>query len=134
MLYLLYQGNHPELTYRGGQVPILHLEADLQQTVAWAEAQGLRWAFTLSNAGAYYFEDRCDLNQLHEINWGAVQSTEWKRDKDGKQAEFLIEQQFPWHLVSRIGVFTLPIHAQVCTALENSAHKPAVELKREWYY
>ena len=25
MLYLIYQGNHPELTYRGGQGPIIHL-------------------------------------------------------------------------------------------------------------
>jgi hypothetical protein len=33
MLYLIYQGNHPELGYRGGQGPILHLEADLHATV-----------------------------------------------------------------------------------------------------
>ena len=36
MLYLLYQGNHPELTYRGGQRPIIHLEADFNATVEWA--------------------------------------------------------------------------------------------------
>ena len=28
------------------------------RTVAWAEKNNLRWAFTLSNAGTYYFEDR----------------------------------------------------------------------------
>ncbi len=61
MLYLIYQANHLELSYRGGQGPIVHLEADLRQSVAWAEENGMRWAFTLSNAGAYYFEDRCDL-------------------------------------------------------------------------
>ena len=31
MLYLIYRANHPELAYRGGQKPIVHLEADLQQ-------------------------------------------------------------------------------------------------------
>ena len=29
MLYILHQGNHPELTYKGGQQPIVHLQADL---------------------------------------------------------------------------------------------------------
>lgn len=33
MLYLIYQGNHPEMTYRGGQEPILHFEADLNAVV-----------------------------------------------------------------------------------------------------
>ena len=64
MLYLIYQGNHPELTYRGGQGPIIHLETDLQATVTWASGAGQRWAFTLSNAGSYFFEDRSDLGIL----------------------------------------------------------------------
>ena len=63
MLYVIHQANHPSLAYRGGQSPIIHLEADLRQTVAWANHNRLRWAFSLSNAGAAYFEDRCDLDQ-----------------------------------------------------------------------
>ncbi len=39
----------PELTYRGGQGPIVHLEADLHQVVAWTEACVRRWVFSLSN-------------------------------------------------------------------------------------
>ena len=58
MLYLIYRGNHPELTYRGGQGPIIHLEADLSAVVAWANENGRRWAFTLSNAGAVYTQFR----------------------------------------------------------------------------
>ncbi len=34
MLYVICQANHPELTYRGGQGPIVHLEADLRRAVA----------------------------------------------------------------------------------------------------
>lgn len=39
MLYLIHQGNHPELAYRGGQGPIIHFEADLGAVVDWADRQ-----------------------------------------------------------------------------------------------
>ena len=34
MLYLIWQANHENLTYRGGQGPIVHLEANLGASVA----------------------------------------------------------------------------------------------------
>lgn len=46
MLYVIHMKNHPELSYRGGQEPIVHLEMDLKRTVKWAKNSGLRWAFT----------------------------------------------------------------------------------------
>lgn len=61
MLYLIHQANHSELVYRGGQEPIVHLQVDLLASVQWASEQRQRWAFTLSNAGSYYFEDRCEM-------------------------------------------------------------------------
>ncbi len=135
MLYLIYQANHPELEYRGGQVSIVHLEADLRASVAWAEQKQKRWTFTLSNAGAYYFEDRCDLEQLNEINWKAVQTNNWQSCKEGKQAEFLMEHSFPWHLIERIGVHSWAIYQQVANALSAAGgHRPLVEIKRGWYY
>ncbi|HRA20245.1 MAG TPA: GDP-mannose 4,6-dehydratase, partial [Anaerolineae bacterium] len=51
-------------------------------------------AFTLSNAGARYFEDRSDLGRLGEIDWDAVRARDWRQCKDGKQAEFLLEQGY----------------------------------------
>ena len=134
MLYLIYQGNHPELGYRGGQEPILHLEADLHATVAWAQNQGRRWAFTLSNAGSCYFEDRSDLARLDEIDWGAVQARDWRQRKDGKQAEFLVENAFPWHLIERIGVCSAGIYRQTVNALAPNGHRPKVEVRSDWYY
>jgi hypothetical protein len=140
MLYLIHQANHPELSYRGGQAPIVHLEADLQRTIAWAEQQPKRWAFTLSNAGARYFEDRADLGLLDEINWDAVQTNRWsgtgidRSVKEGKQAEFLLETTFPWHLVERIGVHSRQIYQQVMNALPQNGHHPTVEVKAAWYY
>lgn len=134
MLYLIYQGNHPEMAYRGGQGPVVHFEADLSAVVAWASAQAVRWAFTLSNAGSYFFEDRNDLARLNEINWPAVQARDWRAHKEGKQAEFLLEQRFPWHLIERIGVHSAAVHRQVVNALPAHGHRPPVEVRRDWYY
>jgi len=140
MLYLIWQGNHPELTYRGGQGPIVHLEADLRATVAWAQAQGLRWALTLSNAGSRFFEDRADLGRLHEVDWDAVQARKWSGQgvsasvKEGKQAEFLVEDRFPWHLVERIGTCSRVVAQQASNAIAGAAHRPRVEILPDWYY
>lgn len=133
MLYLIHRRN-PELTYQGGQEPIIHLEADLQEAVNWANAQNLRWAFTLSNAGARYFEDRTNLAHLDEVNWTAVQARDWQGCKDGKQAEFLLERGFPFQLVERIGVSSNRVHALVANTLAGHGHRPPVEIKPDWYY
>jgi len=134
MLYLIHQGNHPELEYRGGQEPILHFEADLRASVAWAETEERRWAFTLSNAGSYFFEDRSDLGGLGEIDWNAVQARDWRQCKEGKQAEFLLEYCFPWHLIERIGVASPLIYRQVINTLPPNGHRPDVKILRDWYY
>ena len=135
MLYLIHRANEPELAYRGGQEPIVHLEADLRAVVRWAQQQDQRWAFTLSNAGARYFEDRCDLANLSEINWDAVAATAWTGPrKEGKQAEFLLEHAFPWPLVERIGVKSPSTYRLAVNALPSPGHRPPVELRPEWYY
>ncbi|RCN56437.1 DUF4433 domain-containing protein [Acidiferrobacter thiooxydans] len=134
MLYLIYQGNHQELTYRGGQGPILHFEADLHAAVAWANAQPARWAFTNSNAGSRYFEDYDDLAHLGKIDWNAVQALKWVQCKEGKQAEFLLEHRLPWHLVERIGVHSATVYGQVVNALPTHGHRPTVEVRADWYY
>ena len=136
MLYLLHRGNDPDLTYRGGQDPIVHLELDLHRTEKWATAQGQRWAFTLSNAGAYYFEDRGDLAELDQIDWNAVKATDWRNPdvKHSKQEEFLVEGEVDWNLVERIGVRSNSIGQRALAALENATHRPTVEIKQDWYY
>lgn len=140
MLYLIYRGNDPQLTYRGGQEPIIHLECDLHASVAWAKENSRRWAFTLSNAGSVYFEDRHDLALLHEIDWNAIGTNRWSGAgistsiKEGKQAEFLLENSFPWSLVERVGVFGQATYRQAANALEASSHRPCLEVKKDWYY
>jgi hypothetical protein len=134
MLYLIHRRN-AELAYQGGQASIIHLQADLGAVVAWANAQPARWAFTLSNAGSYFFEDRNDLARLGEINWAAVQANNWSGClKEGKQAEFLLEQHFPWHLIECIGVQSDTVYRQVVNALPAHGHRPPVEVRPDWYY
>lgn len=134
MLYMIHQANHPDMTYHGGQEPIIHLEADLHAVISWACENGQRWAFTLSNAGSRFFEDRCDTAELDQINWDAVQATDWRQCKDSKQAEFLLERSFPWQLVERIGVLSTVTHYQVVHALPVGGHRPSVEIRADWYY
>ena len=112
----------------------MHLEADLHEAANWAERHERRWAFTLSNAGSRYFQDRCDLAQLGEIDWDAVQARNWQGRTDGKQAEFLVEHSFPWTLVRRVGVRSVSIHEQATAAMREADYRPDVELRREWYY
>ena len=135
MLYILYMGNHPDLNYRGGQGPILHLQADLETAIQWANEKDIRWAFSDRNAGeriANFYNDPDDLN---EINWSAVEATDF-RDmlvKEGKQAEFLIYESFPWELVEKIGVCNHRIRDQVIEKLGNGA-SPEVSIEKDWYY
>jgi ssDNA thymidine ADP-ribosyltransferase, DarT len=136
MLYVIYRANHPELAYRGGQGPIVHLEADLNEVVAWADASGRKWAFSLSNAGAYYTQFRARVDQLDEVNWPAVAASDFRAAevKEGKQAEFLVHHEFPWRLVRRIGVSARCVAQQVADATSGLDHRPVVEIRRDWYF
>lgn len=78
MLYVIHCANHPELSYRGGQEPIVHLEADLHTVVQWANANGVRWAFSLSNAGAYYTEFCETVEKLDQLDWNAITSRDFR--------------------------------------------------------
>jgi hypothetical protein len=135
MLYLIHRQN-AELAYKGGQGLIVHLVADLQAAVAWAVANSRRWAFTLSNAGSYYFEDRADLGQLNEINWNAVAATQWSGSptKEQKQAEFLTEHCFPWELIEEIGVSNQATGNAATLAIAGAHHRPPIYIRPAWYY
>ena len=134
MLYLFYQNNHPDITYRGGQDPIVHLEADLYAVTAWADQNQKRWAFTSSNAGSSYFDDYRNIAELDKINWNIIEANYWRGHQEEKQAEFLLEDEFPWTLVERIGVKSNAIQQQVNMALRDAAHTPPATVIPSWYY
>jgi len=136
MLFVIHCANNPELAYRGGQQPIVHLEADLHKVVTWASAQGRRWAFSLSNAAATYAQFRARVTELGEINWVAVAARDFRPADiaEGKQAEFLVHDTFPWHLVDRIGVYNRAVAQQAQNAMHGATHRPVTEIQPRWYY
>jgi hypothetical protein len=136
MLYVIHCANHPELSYRGGQGSIVHLEADFHQAVAWANKRGMRWALSLSNSGARYTEFRSDVDRLHELDWDAIAARDFRDPdvKERKQAEFLLYDMFPFCLVERIGVLLDSVKMSVRRALDGTAYKPVVEVRPHWYF
>jgi hypothetical protein len=136
MLFVIHCANHPNLTYRGGQEPIVHLEADLRRTVRWAEDNGREWAFSPSNAGAYYTQFRSNLQDLGDVDWAAVDARNFQPQevKEGKQAEFLLYDSFPWDLVDRVGVKSQSGSQRVAQAMHGALHRPKIEILPEWYF
>ncbi|MQV98588.1 DUF4433 domain-containing protein [Sinorhizobium meliloti] len=136
MLYVIYRGDNPELLYKGGQAPIIHLEADLKKAVAWADNVKRCWAFTATNAGARYTEFWSGLHRLDEINWDSVRARQWSAPeiKEAKQAEFLVHKSFPWSLVDRIVVYNKTTFSAVAEAIHNAPHRPKLEIDPSWYY
>jgi hypothetical protein len=114
----------------------VHLEADLHGVICWAEASSKRWAFSLSNAGAYYTEFRSGSDELDQLDWKAIAATDFRTAevKERKQAEFLVHDSLPFDLVERIGVRSAAIQSRAAAALVASRRRPAIEVHPEWYF
>lgn len=134
MLCIFWKNNHPEVTYRGGQEPIIHLEIDMNEAIRWANHYNVKWAFTNINAGGRLFEDYNNLIHLDKLNWNVIHAKYWAGSSEEKQAEFLIENSVPWQLVERIGVYSTQYDIIVNRSLTNAAHKPKIEVLPNWYY
>ena len=136
MLYVISMANHRELAYRGGQGPIVHLEADLYRVIQWADDNARCWAFSLSNAGSRYAEFRRWINELDELYWTAIRARDFRdrEVREHKQAEFLVHETFPFGLIDRIGVRSRPIADRTEAVVAGLDRRPAVEIRAEWYY
>lgn len=135
MLYVISRRNSSDITYHGGQENIVHFVFDLNQVVDWAQKKDRRFAFTTSNAGSYYFIDYNDLSSLNQIDWDAVNSTQWQQCKDNKQAEFLLEQSISLELLESIGVYSDRLKSQVEAAFYEARRPiPNCSVCRDWYY
>ncbi len=136
MLYVIHCANHPELAYKGGQGPIVHLEADLHTVIDRADQVGRRWAVSLSNAAGRYAEFRTGKDCLVEIDWAAVEATDFRDSgiRERKQAEFLLKQSFPWRRFERIGVRSPAVAQQVANILHAAEHRPEVQITPQWYF
>jgi len=135
MLYLLHMGNHPDISYRGGQGPIVHLQADLMVSIQWAEKHKVRWAFSDRNAGERIANFYNDVNELDKVDWTAVAATDWRDTiiQEGKQAEFLVYKSFPLELVEKIGVHNNIVQQKVIKKLTGK-NQSLVSIEPSWYY
>ena len=93
-------------------------------------------AFTLANGSSYYTEFRNHVDRLGEIDWPSVEATNFSDSnvKEGKQAEFLVQDFVPWHLVRRVGALSDVVQRQAMRAMASAAHRPPVQVHRGWYY
>ena len=54
--------------------------------------------------------------------------------KEGKQAEFLIQDYMPFSLIEKIGVINSDMHQQVLQIINGSAITPQIDIERNWYF
>ncbi len=134
MLYVISRGNHPNVAFREGQDPVIHLVADMTEVVGWARVEKRKWAFTDINAASRAADFYKSLDNLDNLNWDAISASNWRSCRDHKMAEFLMHQSFPWHLVREIGVYSEKIGARANLAFGNSRHRPPVVVRPNWYY
>ncbi|MGO7728124.1 DUF4433 domain-containing protein [Rhizobium johnstonii] len=134
MLYVISKRNHPNVAYRDGQGPVVHLVSDLRDVVEWANAQKRKWAFTDINAANRAADFYNDLSDLDKLDWNAIKASSWMSRRDHKMAEFLLHQSFPWELVKGIGVISETTGARTMAAYGQAKHRPPVKVKQEWYY
>jgi hypothetical protein len=123
--------------YAGGELEVLHLFS----TVEAVAAARLGWVLTDGHAEMApltSFYNR--LADLDKIDWEIMKSRYWFDSdehpdrKRRRQAEFLVHDFFPWHLIQGIGVFGETTATRVREILAKANHKPEVSIKRGWYF
>lgn len=102
----------------------------------WANANGVRWAFSNGNAGTYITDFYKDPADLIHLDWSAINSADFRdaKVKEGKQAEFLMFDVFPWTLIEKIGTINSTIATKVKTALAMAGHQPTIAIEPSWYF
>lgn len=127
MLFAVHKGHRD---YADGQEDVIHLVS----TVGRAIALGRAWAFTDRHAELAHALHFDDLAKLSEVQWNVMGEQYWSAVKEERQAEFLVHEFFPWTAIVEIAVMTPEAARRVQTALAATHHRPAVAIRREWYY
>lgn len=136
MLYIMYKSDHSDITYRGGQEPIIHLVSDVNSAIKKATEEGRQWLFTDKNAGTGYAEFFNDTKDFDKLQWDLIKLNDFRPQqvKDAKQSEFLVKNTFPWELITHIVVYNETTKQKVEELTKDTKHKPVVKVIKEWYY
>jgi hypothetical protein len=128
MLSTINQGNTGRPA--GCQTTIVHLVSNVEAAIGLGQA----WAISDGNAGAFYTSFDADLGALDGLDWPAIRARDWRGRTHEKQAEFLVEEFFPWTCVQQIGCHNSKVAQQVKQLIQNHSHQPSVDVQRSWYY
>jgi len=134
MLFAIHRNN--VVGYDDGQEPVVHLVSAAQHI----EKLGLRFVFSDGHGTMFYTDFFDSLDALDRVDWPVMRATFWADtydDNDRKrrrQAEFLVHQIMPWSGVLSIGVMSATVRTQVQAMLAGATHRPAVIIRRDWYY
>ena len=77
-----------------------------------------------------------NIDEIDALDWNAIGETDWRDPfvKERKQADFLVEESFPWELIERIGVIDEKIAERVASLLREASHRPKVVVAPQWYF
>lgn len=120
--------------YAEGQKPVIYLRS----TVEAVTDAGLSWVFTEGHADMRFTDFFDDLKDLEKIDWDLMKARYWNDTNDDpdrkrrRQAEFLVQNFFPWQLVSYIGVYDRSIAETVSDIIKGGS--PEIGVQRGWYY
>ena len=134
MMYRISCRNLPE--YIGGQRPLVYLVT----TVGKIVDAGLRFVIADGHPIMALTDFFDELGRLDAVDLPLMRQGYWKdtaEDPDRerrRQAEFLVHERVPWDLITEIGVMDAAIKRRVEDLLVEAAHRPAVAIRRSWYY
>jgi hypothetical protein len=122
----------PSQTPQDPQADVVHLVS----RVSAATKLGRPWAFTDRHAELAHALHFDDLSQLSEVRWDVMPERYWAEVKEERQAEFLVQEFFPWTAVTEIAVMSPPTGVKVQDAMATAAasHRPPVNVRPQWYY
>ncbi|TAK21768.1 MAG: DUF4433 domain-containing protein [Chloroflexota bacterium] len=135
MLYRLHTGYNVTKVL---QADIAYLVSSVQEVVA----ASLPFVFTDGHSLATLTAWFDDLDDLSSVDWRIVNANQWNDTPEHpdrqrrKQAEFLVYQSVPWHLIEQIIVLDPAVAARVEGILSDhpvDARRP-VRVERSWYY
>jgi hypothetical protein len=145
MLMAINTGAVPGCAHR--QEHIVHLESAVQLV----SQAGLPYVFFDMHSAVALAQDYDDLAHLGQLSWDLIceqpqldgyckywqsdiNKPKYARRKEKRQAEFLVHQQFPLRLVTRIGVQNQKALNDVNVMLHNSGLAISTQLMPAWYY
>ena len=134
MLYTINKGNVEG--YKEGQASVIYLISSTEK----AERANLKFVFTDGHPIMALTNFYTSTRDLNKVDWSVMKSRMWNDTvgqpdrKRQRQAEFLVEDSFPWQLITNIVVYSKKIESSVKSLLAEQEHKPRISIDRPLYF